>query len=203
MKTNRCRKISTAKFMPHKISFILLQHILNSSLYFWLILFTVCSKLFSDFRRLYRICIKTVLWKFSKAPLCIKQFTLWWKPTNYLIMLGLWDMFGCKGSGLPGLRHLEIQPGIIRQGKQLFNKGTTFQNKPRAVWAQLISWKPTSRGLWLACLWSVGGRLVESFTVDIGRRSSDGSAITIQWCVQRWGGSRTKGVMIKDECTQA
>lgn len=43
--SHHCRKVSTAKFMSQKRSFISPQHISNSSLNFWLILFTVCSKL--------------------------------------------------------------------------------------------------------------------------------------------------------------
>lgn len=60
---------AAAKFTSQKISFILLQHILNSSLNFWLILFMLSSKLrWSDgwscvllrSRRLWRKCFRTV-----------------------------------------------------------------------------------------------------------------------------------------------
>lgn len=38
----------------------------------------------------------------------------------------------------------------------------------------------------------MGGRLVESSAVDIGKRASDSSAITVQWGVQGWRGAKRK-----------
>lgn len=144
-------KFSAAKFTSHNFFFFIrLQHILNSSLNFWLALFTLCSELrWSDGWScipVFRAISGSVLVRLSlKAPSCIKQLTLWSRPTNYLIVLGLLDVFGCKGSGLPGFKAWEMQTGIIRQGKQPFNKATTFEDKPRAVWNPAnLSENPTS-----------------------------------------------------------
>lgn len=38
----------------------------------------------------------------------------------------------------------------------------------------------------------MGGRLVESLVVDLGKRSSDSSAIAMQWGVQRQRGQEEK-----------
>ena len=38
----------------------------------------------------------------------------------------------------------------------------------------------------------MGGRLVESLAVDLGKRSSDSSAIAMQWGVQRQRGEEEK-----------